>query len=282
VYGVGQGSTDAPSRWGFLCDCILEAYKQNACSSKIYSLMSTLFTNLQIAGFVDDTTLLVIKDLIAPFLIFKLQENSQLWERLLHTTGGKLEISKCCFSLFDWKFDSHGKASLNYSTPYNLHVQNSDTKQIQLIKQISPTESYKYVGVELALDGNMNQQIKSLKEKCQHMTTTFHQTYFNLHDSKLGFTTIYKPMLCYALTTSSISQQTLQAIQKPMISIALSRMGFNKHMPRDIVFASQTKGGIGIMDLYTEQGVLQIKAIITHLWSNSYVANPLKILRHIK
>jgi hypothetical protein len=27
VYGVGQGSTDAPSRWGFLCDPLLELYK---------------------------------------------------------------------------------------------------------------------------------------------------------------------------------------------------------------------------------------------------------------
>jgi hypothetical protein len=103
--------------------------------------------------------------------------------------------------------------------------------------------------VEIALDRNMNQQTKLLQDKCQRMTTTFHQLYFHHHASKLGFTTIYTPMLCYALTTSSISQATLKTIQKPIINIALSRMGFNSHVLWDIVFASKTKGGTGIMDL---------------------------------
>jgi hypothetical protein len=124
--------------------------------AKIYSLMTELVANLHIAGFVDDTTILLIQNMIAPFLIFKLQECALLWERLLHTTGGKLEISKCCFSISDWSFDTRGKAYLNKSTPYNLHIQNCETKQINLIKQISPAEPYKYVGVEIALDGNMN------------------------------------------------------------------------------------------------------------------------------
>jgi hypothetical protein len=54
--------------------------------------MTDLLTNIQIPGFVDETTILLIQNLVAQFLIFKLQENSQLWERLLHTTGGELEV----------------------------------------------------------------------------------------------------------------------------------------------------------------------------------------------
>jgi hypothetical protein len=53
---------------------------------------------------------------------------------------------------------------------------------------------------------------------------------------------------------------------------------FNKHMPRAVVFASKLKGGMGIMDLYTEQGVLQSKAIISHLRSESYLANQIRVL----
>jgi hypothetical protein len=106
------------------------------------------------------------------------------------------------------------------------------------------------------------------------MATTFHQTYINHNDS----TTIYTPILCYALTTSSISQYTLQNIQKPIINVALSWMGFNKHMPRAVVFASKIMGGMGIMYLYIEQGVLQTNAIISHLRSESYLANQLRVL----
>jgi hypothetical protein len=81
--------------------------------------MIELVTILQIAGFVDDTTILLIQKILPPFLFFKLQECALLWERLLHTTGGKLEVSKCCFSISDWSLDTRGKAYPNKSTPYN-------------------------------------------------------------------------------------------------------------------------------------------------------------------
>jgi hypothetical protein len=84
--------------------------------------------------------------------------------------------------------------------------------------------------------------------------------------------------MSYALTTSSISQHTLQSIQKPIINIALSRMGYNKHMPVQSSFHQNQKGGIDVMDLYIKQGVLQIKAIISHLRCESYLTNQLRIL----
>jgi hypothetical protein len=93
IYGVGQGSTDASARWGFLSDAIIRAFSENATDATINSPISNKQTNNKIAGFVDDSTSLLIQNLaMLPYILLKLQHDAQLWEKLLYTTGGKLEI----------------------------------------------------------------------------------------------------------------------------------------------------------------------------------------------
>jgi hypothetical protein len=59
IYEVGQGSTDAPARWSFVCDPLLDIYKELASDAIIASPISNRTTNNKIAGFVDDTTTLM-------------------------------------------------------------------------------------------------------------------------------------------------------------------------------------------------------------------------------
>jgi hypothetical protein len=40
VYEVGQGSTNAPARWGFICDHLINLYKEHASDAFIYAPIS--------------------------------------------------------------------------------------------------------------------------------------------------------------------------------------------------------------------------------------------------
>jgi hypothetical protein len=165
VYGVGQGSTDAPEQWGFTCNPLLELYNELPSNATIQSPISTKNTNNKIAGFVDDTTTLMIQHYtIIIYIILILQKNAQIWERLLNTSGGKLEITKCIFAIFDWSFDKWGRPTLSPSSSNHLHLQCSETKKLAIIPQMSTKEAYKYVGIQLALDGNMEAQIHDLQK----------------------------------------------------------------------------------------------------------------------
>jgi hypothetical protein len=84
-------------------------------------------------------------------------------------------------------------------------------------------------------------------------------------DAQQGFSTIYIPSISYALPTTSIAQQTLQTIQRPVTTAALSSLGFNTKMPSAVVYASKFNGVLGITDLYSKQVNGQIKLIISHL-----------------
>jgi hypothetical protein len=61
-----------------------------------------------IKGFVDDTSIFANlefgnNNLVE--LLDKIQADGQLWECLLHTTGGELELSKCFYYILSWKWD---------------------------------------------------------------------------------------------------------------------------------------------------------------------------------
>jgi hypothetical protein len=85
--------------------------------------------------------------------------------------------------------------------------------------------------------------------------------------------TIYSPIVKYALPTTSISENSLRIIQQPVISSVLSRLGYNKNMPRAIIHASTMYGGVGLLDLFTKQGCSQIQLILAHLRTQKYLHN---------
>jgi hypothetical protein len=86
---------------------------------------------------------------------------------------------------------------------------------ITTIPQISTDTPYKYVGIQLTLDGNMTKQIEDLQSKCLKMAAIFKQTYFNISDAKQGFVTVYTPSIRYPLATTSIPSKTLQTYPTP-------------------------------------------------------------------
>jgi hypothetical protein len=140
-----------------------------------------------------------------------------------------------CFVIFDWTFDQRGRPRLQTSSSNHLHLQCSDTKQHSIIPQISTTEAYKYVGVQLALDGNMKAQAQDLHKKCTEMSTILTQTYFNAKDADQGFTTVFTPSIKYTLPVTSIDATKLTKIQQTTINAVLPRLRYNKHMPPAVI-----------------------------------------------
>jgi hypothetical protein len=267
---------DAPARWGFVCDALIKVYKNIANNAEVISPISKISANHKIGAFVDDTVLMNFnnKQLCYYILLF-LQSDAQTWEKLLYTSGGKLEIPKCNFGVFDWEYDNYGRALLKLSNKSILNVQNSENNTNMQIQQMEPFESYKYVGIHIALDGNQKDQISNLSDKCRKMVTVFSQPYFNSKDSEQGFMTIYTPLIRYALPATSITKKKLCIIQQPVISSALSRLGYNRNMPRAVIHASKLYGGAGILDLYTEQGCGQVLNLLSYLRLQQYLHNPI-------
>ncbi len=263
-YGTGQGAADSMPRWGILSDKAIKAYNKHATSEPINSPFHTASISLKIRAFVDDTncpTVLHSRDLA--HLKQTVQNNTKLWESLLHTIGGKLELTKCKFSVFNWQTNSLGTTTLQTDTQIgSIQIEDSETHTNCEIAEIPPNEAYKLLGTQMTLTGDTTAQETMLKEKCLRMTKLFAQAPLDTNDVRLGYTTVILPTLKYGLGASAIPWYTLDSIQKPLIHTLLPKMGINRHMPLAAVYAPEHYGGLGIQQLAAEQGIAHTQFII--------------------
>jgi hypothetical protein len=282
VYGVGQGACGAPVRWGFVCDALIKVYKSLGIDAVIISSLSKLITNQKIAAFVDDTVdaddtvlLCILHKQMSHCIQTFLQSDAQLWERLFFTSGGKLEIPKCNFTIIDWYYDNFGRATLENTQHENLKVKCSETNLEMQIPFLPTNKSYKYVGVQIAFDGNPKNQINDLQSKCTKIALVFTRNYLNAKDDEQGFMTVYIPIVKYPLPSTSITETQFCKIHQSVIKSVLSHLGFNLNMPQAIIHAATLYGGVGLIDLYNEQGCAQIHTILSHLQFEQYLHKPL-------
>jgi ribonuclease HI len=73
----------------------------------------------------------------------------------------------------------------------------------------------------------------------------------------------------YSLTTTAIHQLDMEKIQQQATAAFLSTMGFNRNMPREVVFGHKTHQGLGLRHLFDMQGIDGTIALIQELNSNS-------------
>jgi Reverse transcriptase (RNA-dependent DNA polymerase) len=103
VHGTGQGSCASPAIWLFISSFLMDILQDQANGMHMeYVKIETFEKRLcqWIEGFVDDTFIfanLEFGNNNLEELLLKIQSDGQMWEQLLHTTGGELELSKCFY-----------------------------------------------------------------------------------------------------------------------------------------------------------------------------------------
>jgi hypothetical protein len=98
------------------------------------------------------------------------------------------------------------------------------------------------------------------------------------NDALQGYRSVFLPGIKYALTAASIPSNDLTKAQSLIAQTVLPLLGYNRHIPLAIVYASPCVGGIGLQDLHLEQGILHTIFLIGHFRANSDIAKLLIIL----
>jgi len=69
------------------------------------------------------------------------------------------------------------------------------------------------------------------------------------------YSTIYLPTITYPFPATSLPSTTLEKVQLMTRPMILSKMGYNKNMPKAVVYAPTTHRGIGMKHLHMGQGL---------------------------
>ena len=115
-------------------------------------------------------------------VIFKeLTKASQMWEELLSTSGGKLEISKRAIYTIRYRFDNQGIPYLHNNNKDAITISLSEINIQQTIPHLSNNINFEYLGVNPALNGNQDIQCKNSLSIVKKVTKNVHQMPISIH-----------------------------------------------------------------------------------------------------
>jgi len=154
LYGPGQGSTIGPFLW-LLCFILIFMSLGNQVSRitirPVHNPTTICFVG---EAFVDNTGLGTNEGDSHSQLVTNLQNLAQRWEKLLYSTGGALNLSKCFWFLLSWRW-LNGRPVIHTSTtaPGTLQMTSEGHQELHIIPRIEATDSFRMLGVHISPSG---------------------------------------------------------------------------------------------------------------------------------
>ena len=276
--GPGQGNKMGPDLWKYVSTVIMQVLDETNPGLLLTDHKREREASRPIDGFVDNATAWAAKFLaellkfarekyseekateLLRQLIAESTELAQHWEQLLWVTGGELEISKCFYYIVNYKFDTVGRATLRTKKEleekgFNMKIAQSGTGKDGGIKQKDCYEAHRTLGPMICPD-NEN------KEEAERLLTRGNKLARNLRGSKLSkqaaftfYRSMFTSAITYSLPAVYLTREQLEKVESQMIMAVLPKMGYNRYLPREVVFGPYEYGGIGLVSLYVAQGV---------------------------
>ena len=172
-----------------------------------------------------------------------------------------MEGEKSNFAVINFKWTS-GK--WKYEQPdANTSISVRDgTGNRERLKQLKPSEARRTLGVWQAADGNEKEQAKQLTGKANKWARAVARSLLTRHDIVLGMNMSLYPSITFGLMATTLNKQQSKEIFKPIRKGVLPKAGYAEKMPAIVVHRPNKYGGVGIKDLYTLQGIAQVKAFL--------------------
>ena len=182
-------------------------------------------------AFVDDTTLWLLQmGMLLTFAIALMQTSAQRWERLLHATGGALNLAKCFWYGIEWQFTPTGEPKMVHTTagpPILLHS-SPNLDNPATIQRVSTATGMRTLGVRLAPDGNDHDEFSYRIQQATKMQQRVAAAPLGREYVGIGFRAIWQMMIQYPLGSTCFTVQQCAKIQAKYLPTFLSKMGINR------------------------------------------------------
>jgi hypothetical protein len=208
-------------------------------------------------------------------LINRMIKDAQLWRDLLSVSGGELSATKCTYHFTHYNFTASGAPFLSDTPKLNPITINMNNSAVT-IKKLSPYTPHKTLGCYKSPSGNNN--YKALKQKSDVLGQAIWGSNCSPREVWTYYHAIYLPSISYSLQVSTLSRRQATAIQKKATHLILPMLGFNRYTPRPLVYGPIQYGGLGMRDLFAEQGIGQVQLFLKHWRTPGQAGQLLKIV----
>jgi hypothetical protein len=288
THGPGQGSRLASALW-MIVSCICFSAMFNLCHGASFCDPRNHLVHRRTSdGFVDDVThwynlgLLysLLNDVSVQDIASGLEREGQSWERLLWTTGGKLELSKCLYYILFYKFEPDGTPRMESVTNMGDDLVSLTSGQAPIPNNIEHrdcSKAHRTLGMWPTPNGSAQTQFRESFSKSKRFSQGVIKAPMSRHEASTAYWTMFIPSITFDLGSTLMDATQLDKIQKPMMNAILPKMGYSSKTCRHVVFGPKKYLCVGARDLAPERGVQQALILLKHVRSDQDLSTLLRI-----
>jgi hypothetical protein len=174
-------------------------------------------------------------------LIARLEFAAQSWEKLLHVSGGKLNLKKCSYFVLQWEWQ-HGRPKLRPMTPSDrsISLTQGQSPDRHAIKHTAPTESIRMLGVLLNPMGDFTGHLAALKAKADTFARRLRSPRLTETDVAIFHRSIYIPSMRYGLAALATNEEELSKVQSQISRAILQRWHICSTIPTALRYGPHT------------------------------------------
>ena len=281
LYGVGQGSGAGPAIWLAHLTVMLDAISKKCAGVISRNPQESVQHTSNGNGYVDDCNILseVDKHKATETEVVKvIQQDAQWWERILHSNGGKLEVSKCFWYSVLWKWSSGTAVQrkvANKGVPLTL-IQSENNEPV-LVEQRCVSQPTKVLGVHMSMNGSWKQEYDRWVENANTFAGKLRRGKLGRICGYLAYNNLWIPKVRYVAGLIDFSRSQCNKIQSPVVSAALSTAGYNQKFPRSIVHGPLVLGGMDWESLCTTALIEITTLALKHVKADDEVGKMIRI-----
>jgi hypothetical protein len=207
------------------------------------------------------------------------------WAKKLWTSGGAVNYTKTFYTMLIWRFKDNGTPYLTKATdlPTNsVEITNpGEPETSRLVKRKCVTHAEKTLGVFKAADLSQTGEYQHLIRKATRFAKALISCPLNQVHSWLAYNTVYIPSVTYLFPITALDEKQCGKLQKLLKPVLLQKLGLPPTLPNGVVYGNQYFGGIGILQLFAEQGMAQTLLFMRHIRAQTTIGKQIIIaLRH--
>lgn len=177
----------------------------------------------------------------------------------MHFSGGEISWPKSWFQLLSWSVTAEeNKISIIVNS-----VKDSN-KKIKL-RHEDPHKGIRYLGVRQSLTGNDEQEFVFRLKEAKKLSGRIQVTPLDHGEAYTLYTERYKSTFFYPLSSTQLSEKQCKNIQSTVYQQLLPKLGYNRHMPLDVLLGPYDYGGSSLSTLYIEKHIQHIERFIRYI-----------------
>ena len=133
------------------------------------------------------------------------------------------------------------------------------------IKRENIDHAIRTIGVRVNPLGTNKTEFEYRLKYTKEWTNMIQNSYLHPSEVQRAFRTVYIPSITYPMSAVYFTPSQCHKLQNTAAKAYLPKLGFNRKLPKQILYGPTHLGGLGEKELYAQVAILQTKTFLGHI-----------------